>query len=202
MTADESSPETEASLPDEPEVRQALAEVDRASIPGVVAHHPDSPLAWTELADLADSEGRTLEAYAFASVAAERSREQLAEAGWRPGDGVPWSEEANRAYLRALDTQRRAAGALGLTGRAERLEAELAAADGVAQARIASEFTPTQVLTVVRPAEAVVVPASTPEASTPADAPAPEAEGPETPEPDRDPAGDAEPAAADAARED
>jgi Protein of unknown function (DUF3151) len=149
VTPDESAPEGEASLADEPEVRQALAEADRASVASVVAGHPSSPLAWAELADLADSEGHSIEAYAFASVAVDLAREQLSASGWQPGRPVPWSDEPNRAYLRALDAQRRAAHALGLDDRAARLADELASADAEAPARIASEFTPTQLMPVV-----------------------------------------------------
>ena len=78
MTANESAPEGEASLADEPEVRQALAEADRASVASVVAGHPSSPLAWAELADLADSEGHSIDAFAYAAVAVDLAREQLA----------------------------------------------------------------------------------------------------------------------------
>ncbi|MFC6235808.1 DUF3151 family protein, partial [Leucobacter soli] len=48
-------------LPEEPEVAAALA---AGEAPDVVARaHPDSPRAWAELADLADAEGRELDAY-------------------------------------------------------------------------------------------------------------------------------------------
>ncbi|MFF2272914.1 DUF3151 family protein [Agromyces sp. NPDC058136] len=162
MTREESAPGAEASLADEPEVRQALAEASRASVGAVVTEHPSSPLAWTELADLADSEARPIEAFAYAAVAVEFAREQLAAAGWHAGASVPWAEEPNRAYLRALDTQRRAAAALGLAEQATRLADELASADAEAPARIASEFTPTQMMPIVSaaasftPAEAAV----------------------------------------------
>jgi len=149
VTPDERAPEGEASLADEPEVRQALAEADRGSVASVVAGHPSSPLAWAELADLADSEGHSIEAYAFAAVAVDLAREQLTASGWQPGRAVPWSDEPNRAYLRALDAQRRAALALGLDDQASRLAAELASADAEAPARIASEFTPTQLMPIV-----------------------------------------------------
>ncbi|MGX5697490.1 DUF3151 family protein [Agromyces soli] len=153
MTPDEAPAETVASLADEPEVREALAASDRGAVQGVVADHPSSPLAWAELADLADSEGRAIEAYAFAAASAELARAQLEASGWSRGAAVPWADEPNRAYLRALDAQRRAAIALGLADRAEALAAELAEADAEAPARIASEFTPTQLITVI-PAEA------------------------------------------------
>ena len=149
VTANESAPEGEASLADEPEVRQALAEADRASVASVVAGHPSSPLAWAELADLADSEGHAMDAFAYAAVAVEFAREQLTAHGWEPGAAVPWSDEPNRAYLRALDAQRRAALALGLDDQAARLAEELASADAEAPARIASEFTPTQLMPIV-----------------------------------------------------
>lgn len=149
MTPDESAPEGEASLADEPEVRQALAGGDRAAVRSVVAGHPSSPLAWAALADLADSEGNAIGAFAYAAVAVDLAREQLTASGWQPGDVVPWSDEPNRAYLRALDAQRRAALALGLDDHASKLAEELAAADAEAPARIASEFTPTQLMPIV-----------------------------------------------------
>jgi len=165
VTPDESAPEGEASLADEPEVRQALAEADRASVASVVAGHPSSPLAWAELADLADSEGHSIEAFAYAAVAVDLAREQLAASGWQPGYPVPWRTEPNRAYLRALDAQRRAALALGLDGHAGRLADELAAADAEAPARIASEFTPTQLMPIVA-STAIITPATEFEART------------------------------------
>jgi Protein of unknown function (DUF3151) len=165
VTPEDSAPGAEASLADEPEVRQALAEADRASVASVVAGHPASPLAWAELADLADSESHSIEAYAFAAVAVDLAREQLAESGWTPGSPVPWSDEPNRAYLRALDAQRRAATQLGLDRQAARLAEELASADAEAPARIASEFTPTQLMTVVS-GTGTFEPATTTEAHT------------------------------------
>lgn len=114
-----------------------------------MTEHPSSPLAWTELADVADSEGRVIETFAYAAIAVDLARERLAASGWTDGDPVPWSEEPNRAYLRALDAQRRAAEQLGLRDRAGRLSDELAAADSEAPARIASEFTPTQLISIV-----------------------------------------------------
>ncbi|WP_127794746.1 DUF3151 family protein [Agromyces sp. LHK192] len=147
MTPDETTP-NEASLADEPEVRQAIAEGDRTDIRAIVSGHPSSPLAWAELADSADSAGHAIEAFAFATVAADLAREQLTAAGWEPGSPVSWADEPNRAYLRALDAQRRAAETLGLSDRAARAADELAAADAEAPARIASEFTPTQLISI------------------------------------------------------
>ncbi len=148
VAADEPA-EHEPALADDPEVRQAISEVDRASVASVVARHPSSPLAWAELADVADSEGRWVESFAYAAMAVDLAREQLAARGWTPGSRVPWSTEANRAYLRALDAKRRAALQLGLEERAARLADELESADAEAPARIRSEFTPTQLMTIV-----------------------------------------------------
>lgn len=128
-----------------------------------MTEHPSSPLAWTELADVADSEGRVIETFAYAAIAVDLARERLAASGWTDGDPVPWSEEPNRAYLRALDAQRRAAEQLGLRDRAGRLSDELAAADSEAPARIASEFTPTQLISIVS-ADAAFLPATRTEA--------------------------------------
>lgn len=153
-------------LADEPEVRQALTGADRAEVAGVVADHPASPLAWAELADLADSEGRAIDALAYAVVAVDLARERLRASGWRDGEHVPWSTESNRAYLRALDAERRAAARLGLQDRADRAASDLEAADAEAPARIASEFTPTQVITVVGAAAALFAPAVDTEART------------------------------------
>jgi hypothetical protein len=153
VTADESASEREAVLADEPEVREALAAADRGGVASVVSGHPSSPLAWAELADHADSEGNAIEAYAYASVAVDLAQEQLAASGWQPGAAVPWSDEPNRAYLRALDAKRRAALELGLDAQVARLADELASADATAPARIASEYTPTQVITIVTSAQ-------------------------------------------------
>ncbi|WP_067880188.1 DUF3151 family protein [Agromyces aureus] len=149
MTADETAPERETGLIDEPEVREALATADRNSVASVVTEHPESPLAWAELADLADSEGNAIASYAYATVAVDLAEAQLAASGWEPGAAVPWSDEPNRAYLRALDAKRRAAVTLGLDMQVARLAGELSSADAEAPARIASEFTPTQVITIV-----------------------------------------------------
>ena len=148
MTADQTPAASAPALADEPDVRAALAERDRGAVDEVVAAYPSSPLAWAELADVADSKGRPVEAFAYAVVAVDLACEQLRDAGWEQGGPVSWSDEPNRAYLRALDAQRRAARALGLHARAERLADELRAADAEAPARIASEFTPTQILTL------------------------------------------------------
>ncbi|WP_353807904.1 DUF3151 family protein [Agromyces sp. SYSU T00194] len=148
MSADETNGRTERYLPDETAVREALQGGGRSEVAGIVGAHPQSPLAWAELADIADSEGRVTDSYASATVAVDRAREALREVGWQPGDAVPWAHEPNRAYLRALDAKRRAANVLGIAAEAVAAAEELAAADADAQMRIASEFTPTQVISL------------------------------------------------------
>ncbi|GLI27501.1 hypothetical protein ARHIZOSPH14_17430 [Agromyces rhizosphaerae] len=148
MSADETNGRTERYLPDETAVREALQGGGRADVARIVGAYPQSPLAWAELADIADSEGRVTDTYASATVAVDRAREVLRESGWQPGDAVLWSHEPNRAYLRALDAKRRSANVLGLAAEAGAAADELAAADPDAQMRIHSEFTPTQVINV------------------------------------------------------
>lgn len=138
-----------ARLPDEPEVRTALDQSARGTVVDVVAAHPSSPLAWAERADEADSEGHVIDSYAYATVAVEFACRAMRQSGWEPGEPVPWSEEPNRPYLRALDAKRRAAKRLGLTDEADRLTEELSSADAGAAARIASEYTPTQAMSVI-----------------------------------------------------
>jgi hypothetical protein len=138
-----------ARLPDEPEVRHALDRSARDGVVDIVSAHPSSPLAWTELADQADSEARSIESYAYATVAVELACNLMKDADWSPGDPVSWSEESNRPYLRALDAKRRAASHLGLDEEVRRATAELTSADEGAAARIASEFTPTQLIPVI-----------------------------------------------------
>jgi len=187
VSADETNGRTERYLPDETAVREALQGGRRADVAGIVGANPQSPLAWAELADIADSEGRVTDTYASATVAVDRAREVLRDAGWQPGDAVLWSHEPNRAYLRALDAKRRAANTLGLTAEAGAAAEELAAADPDAQMRIASEFTPTQVISLdevqamlaervaAQTAEAEAAVAAADTAGAPADAPSAEA---------------------------
>ena len=108
-------------------VEAALAEARDPS--AVVREHPESPLAWAVLADLADAEGREVEAYAFARVGYHRGLDALRKAGWRGAGPVPWSHEANRGVLRALYALRRAAATIGEQGEVDRLTEFLNGAD-------------------------------------------------------------------------
>lgn len=104
----------------------------------VVREHPESPLAWATLADLADAEGREIEAYAFARVGYHRGLDALRKSGWRGAGPVPWSHEPNRGVLRALYALRRAAERIGERGEVERLTEFLNGADPAAIAEIES----------------------------------------------------------------
>jgi hypothetical protein len=98
-------------LPDVPEAREALASgVDAAT---VAASHPESSLAWAELADRAFAAGDAVTSYAFARTGYHRGLDQLRRAGWKGYGPVPWEHEPNRGFLRALHALGRAAEAIG-----------------------------------------------------------------------------------------
>lgn len=105
----------------------------------VVREHPESPLAWVLLADAADSEGREIEAYAFARVGYHRGLDALRKAGWRGAGPVPWSHEPNRGVLRSLYALRRAAGRIGEQTEVDRLTEFLQGADPTAIEAIEAE---------------------------------------------------------------
>ncbi|WP_022883560.1 DUF3151 family protein [Glaciibacter superstes] len=151
MTGDNLLDQPETLLPDEPEVRAALDRAGRHRVTDVVTTHPTSSLAWAELADVANSEARTIESYAYARVGYHRGLDALRKAGWRGHGSIPWSHEPNRGVLRAFYALRRAAGQIGETDEVERLGSLLADSDPSAVARIESEHTTTQLIQVIRP---------------------------------------------------
>ncbi|MGO1731793.1 DUF3151 domain-containing protein [Agrococcus casei] len=94
-------------LPENTAVSQALA---HGTAPAdVVRAHPESPLAWAELADRTRAEGRDVEAYAYARVGYHRGLDSLRKAGWKGAGPIPWSHEGNRGVLRCLFALREAA---------------------------------------------------------------------------------------------
>ncbi|MGH8828228.1 MAG: DUF3151 domain-containing protein [Jiangellaceae bacterium] len=102
---------SETMLPDVPEACEALASgVDAAT---VAASHPESSLAWAELADRAFAAGDAVTSYAFARTGYHRGLDQLRRAGWKGHGPVPWEHEPNRGFLRALHALGRAAEAIG-----------------------------------------------------------------------------------------
>ena len=125
----------------EPTLLAADPAVEAALQPGadpetVVRAHPESPLAWAVLADIADAEGREIEAYAFARVGYHRGLDALRKSGWRGAGPVPWSHEPDRGVLRALYALRRAAERIGEQSEVERLTEFLEGADPEAIAAI------------------------------------------------------------------
>ncbi len=99
-------------LPDDP---AAAAPADADPIE-VAAAHPSSSLAWAVLAERAldrgDREG-VIAAYAFARTGYHRGLDALRGKGWRGSGAVPWEQEPNRGFLRAVWALARAARAIG-----------------------------------------------------------------------------------------
>ncbi|WP_449283871.1 DUF3151 domain-containing protein [Leucobacter sp.] len=114
----------------------AAAQQPGADPETVVRAHPESPLAWAVLADIADAEGREIEAYAFARVGYHRGLDALRKSGWRGAGPVPWSHVPNRGVLRALYALRRAAAHIGEQSEVDRLTEFLDGADPEAIERI------------------------------------------------------------------
>lgn len=88
----------------------------------VVRGHPESPLAWATLAELAlaDETVDDVTAYAYARVGYHRSLDLLRRNGWKGHGPVPWEHEPNRGFLRALAALATAADRIGETPEAER----------------------------------------------------------------------------------
>ncbi len=113
---------TPTRLPDDP----AVAMLDRGDDPVAVATaYPASSAAWATLAEAALAAGRPIEAYAYARTGYHRGLDALRRAGWRGSGPVPWSHEANRGFLRALQALGQAAAAIDETDEATRIEAFL-----------------------------------------------------------------------------
>jgi Protein of unknown function (DUF3151) len=88
----------ETRLPDDPVAdRPEDADLDAAA-----RSHPASSLAWARLAEAALSDGRDVEAYAFARTGYHRGLDALRRNGWRGQGPIPWEHEPNRGFLRAL----------------------------------------------------------------------------------------------------
>ena len=142
----------ETLLPAEPEVIEALNRTATPEIATVVAAHPKSSLAWAALADYTHSQGRLLEAYAYARVGYHRGLDALRKAGWKGQGPIPWSHEPNRGVLRALFALRRAAAEIGETDEFERLTVFLDGSDPTVITRLRSQHTETQMFPAIPPA--------------------------------------------------
>ena len=151
MTGENSLGPAETELPDAPTVRKALASANREEVADLALQHPESPLLWAELSDIAHAEGRPVDAYAYATVAHNRGLNALAAAGWQPGDLVLWQHRANRGVLRAAYALRRSASAIGAHDEADRLSDFLQSIDPEAVSLIETKYTTTQLLPVITP---------------------------------------------------
>lgn len=130
----------ETLLPDEPEVREALAgavgyEVDEV-LEQTVGRFPSSSLAWAVLADRALARREVVQAYAFARVGYHRGLDALRKGGWRGQGPVPWSHPGNRGVLLSLYMLRSAAEGIGEAEEVTRLTDFLNGADPTAIAAI------------------------------------------------------------------
>ena len=81
----------------------------------VVREHPESPLAWATLAELAlaDDSVDDVTAYAYARVGYHRSLDLLRRNGWKGHGPVPWEHQHNRGFLTCLALLALAAEAIG-----------------------------------------------------------------------------------------
>lgn len=102
----------------------AEALVSGRPVTDVVREHPESPLAWAELAEraLADESVDDVTAYAYARVGYHRSLDLLRRNGWKGHGPVPWEHEPNRGFLRALAALAQAADRIGEAPEATRCE--------------------------------------------------------------------------------
>ena len=101
----------------------AAEELESGDAPhDVVRRHPESPLAWATLAELALADEPTddVTAYAFARVGYHRSLDALRRNGWKGHGTVPWEHEPNRGFLRCLALLAISARAIGETEEWER----------------------------------------------------------------------------------
>lgn len=115
-------------LADDVDVRSALdAGTD---VYEVVKRHPDSPLAWAAVADVAWADGRLVETYAFARVGYHRGLDQLRRSGWKGHGPIPADHVPNQGFLRCLARLGEVAAELGETPEAERVAEFLVDATG------------------------------------------------------------------------
>ena len=94
----------------------AAEELESGDAPhDVVRRHPESPLAWATLAELALADEPTddVTAYAFARVGYHRSLDALRRNGWKGHGPVPWEHQPNRGFLRSLAALTEAAARIG-----------------------------------------------------------------------------------------
>ena len=104
-----------------PENEEAKKLVDEGIEPKeVAAKFPTYSLAWALLAEKEFDAGHVIRAYAYARTGYHRGLDSLRRAGWKGHGPIPWEHEANRGFLRSLNTLGRAAAAIGEEDEAER----------------------------------------------------------------------------------
>jgi hypothetical protein len=102
----------------------------------VASRYPASMEAWGRLAVAALTQGRSIDAYAYARTGYHRGLDALRRNGWRGSGPVPWSHEGNQGFLRSLWALGRAAGALGEDEEAARCAQFLDDCDPAARAAV------------------------------------------------------------------
>ena len=123
-------------LPDESGPR-ALLESGTPAVE-VAARFPTHSAAWADLAYDAYGRGAVIESYAYARVGYHRGLDALRRNGWKGFGPVPWSHQPNQGFLRALYALGRAAGAIGETDEAQRVQALLDDCDPAALGALTS----------------------------------------------------------------
>ena len=100
-------------LPAEPELTVSRGLDAGTSATDLAAAHPAASLPWAVLAETALTQGRVIEAYAYARTGYHRGLDALRKSGWRGQGPVPWTLEPNRGFLRAVGALSRAARTIG-----------------------------------------------------------------------------------------
>lgn len=101
----------ETVLPDSDPTLVAGLDQDVAA---AVSGHPDDPLGWAALGDLARAEGRDdLTAYAFYRVGYHRGLDLLRQHGWKGSGFVRARHPSNQGFLRCLSGLAEMAAAIG-----------------------------------------------------------------------------------------
>jgi hypothetical protein len=91
----------------------------REAVAAVAAGRPRFIDAWARLSELARDD---VEAYAYARVGYHRGLDTLRGAGWRGSGYVRWRHVSNRGFLRAVDSLKRSAAAIGEIDEEERCD--------------------------------------------------------------------------------
>ena len=106
-------------LPDDAEIRDALEA--GTDVYEVVKRHPESPLAWASVSDIAWADGRMVETYAFARVGYHRGLDLLRRNGWKGHGPIPVDHLPNQGFLRCLSRLGEVADEIGEVEEAQRI---------------------------------------------------------------------------------